>query len=196
MSIVTRQTTSTGVVNKGAPLTNSELDNNFIILYNGDLNQLTIKNNATFGTADTHFIQLNGKNITSPNGLAINTNQLTVQKTTGNVGIGTNAPTEKLHVLGNAKIKDNLTVEGNVVLGNAIGKSIEIKGKISGTVNGSDDAALKGFVIDGSTNTVKVKFKTTAGAPAPEELIPGELLLNMVDKKIYYKHGNAIKSIG
>jgi hypothetical protein len=36
MAIVTRQTTSPGVINRNQPLTNAEIDNNFIELFNGN----------------------------------------------------------------------------------------------------------------------------------------------------------------
>jgi membrane-bound inhibitor of C-type lysozyme len=56
MAIKTRETTATGVTNKGSPLTNAELDNNFVELQQGkltinaSLNDLTDVNLSTAAT--------------------------------------------------------------------------------------------------------------------------------------------------
>ena len=78
---------------------------------------------------------------------------------TGNVGIGTNSPTEKLHVSGNTLIQGNLTVTGNTQSLFSGNSSVEL---IKIIQNGSGDAFVvqdiangdaSHFVINASGNT-------------------------------------------
>jgi hypothetical protein len=67
----------------------------------------------------------------------LGSNRMTIDSSTGNVGIGTTGPTEKLHVVGSALIEGSSTelkVKGsgsydaaNIVMGNAAHESFEIE---------------------------------------------------------------------
>lgn len=61
MAIKTRETTATGVTNKGAPLTNAELDNNFVELVanKAELDDLSVTTNAA-GTAALSYDNTTG----------------------------------------------------------------------------------------------------------------------------------------
>ncbi len=56
--------------------------------------------------------------ITSDNGGSTRTDRLSIERDTGNIGIGTLTPTQRLSVIGNANITNNLTVFDNTILGN------------------------------------------------------------------------------
>lgn len=61
MAIKTRETTGTGVTNKGAPLTNAEVDNNFIELVAEDATKLDLSGGTLTGSLTTgSSITLNG----------------------------------------------------------------------------------------------------------------------------------------
>lgn len=60
MGITTRQTTAIGVTNKGAPLTNAELDENFIYLLNGNTRALNVEGNVSLGNSSSDTISLSG----------------------------------------------------------------------------------------------------------------------------------------
>ena len=58
MAITTRQTTATGVTNKGSPLTNAEVDTNFVELQQNktELDDLSVTTNSA-GTAGAFIRQ-------------------------------------------------------------------------------------------------------------------------------------------
>ena len=101
-----RQTaTSHGDINKNEMLTFKELDDNFIFLKERDLKTLKLDgNNLVYETlgGDNFTVDMSslggGSSLWTENGNNI-------QFTTGNVGIGTNNPTEKLHVGGKSIIE-------------------------------------------------------------------------------------------
>jgi hypothetical protein len=76
---------------------------------------------------------------------------------TGNVGIGTTSPTEELDVNGNARISENITIEGNTTMqAAAVAADLKVDGQIlyngvqtTGTVSGV-------IVLDPSTKALKV----------------------------------------
>lgn len=123
MAITTRQTTSLGVTNKGAPLTNAELDENFIYLYNGNVRTLNVETNVTLGSTTDHRIVLNG------------------------------------------------LVDSDLV---ATGTS----------------RSIHQFTINGNENDISVKHSSVSGLTyGSGDLNDGELFLNSVDRKLYFKDG-------
>jgi hypothetical protein len=96
-------------------------------------NILTLKNtgNVGIGTAGPNFrLDVQGGKINSSEGLCIDndcktawsqvgssqwtTSGTAINYSTGNVGIATTSPTEKLHVIGNVKVSGNIDVGGNI----------------------------------------------------------------------------------
>lgn len=86
MAIVTRQTTSPGVVNRNKPLTNAEIDNNFIELFAGKLAALLVSGNGTIGTSSDNTLDIKA---TLVNGLTISGNVII----DGTINSGTNEDT-------------------------------------------------------------------------------------------------------
>jgi len=90
MAITTRETTATGVTNKGAPLTNAEVDTNFIELQQDkiELTDLSVTTNAA-GTAALSYNNLTGSFSYTPPDLSSyltsEVNDLTVSVTWANV---------------------------------------------------------------------------------------------------------------
>jgi len=90
MAITTRETTATGVTNKGAPLTNAEVDTNFIELQQDkiELTDLSVTTNAV-GTAALSYNNLTGSFSYTPPDLSSyltsEVNDLTVSVTWANV---------------------------------------------------------------------------------------------------------------
>lgn len=87
MAIKTRQTTATGVTNNNAPLTNDELDNNFVELQQ---NKYESGDNIDVGTV-------------TADGLTVDTDTLYVDATNDRVGINT-SPDTTFHVLGDNQV--------------------------------------------------------------------------------------------
>ena len=90
MAITTRETTATGVTNKGAPLTNAEVDTNFIELQQDkiELTDLSVTTTAA-GTAALSYNNISGVFSYTPPDLSgyltAETNDLTVSVTWANV---------------------------------------------------------------------------------------------------------------
>lgn len=90
MAITTRETTATGVTNKGAPLTNAEVDTNFVELQQGkiELTDLSVTTNPQ-GTAALSYDNLTGSFSYTPPDLSpyltSEVNDLTVSVTWANV---------------------------------------------------------------------------------------------------------------
>ena len=118
----------------------------------------------TGNTSATCITDLHVSNIHSCSPLYINplsegdiyvgsANTLTVDLTNERIGIGTNFPTEKLHVSGNTIINGNLSVTGNAILSATTASTLNI----SSTPTTDTGTTANYLTRDGSTGEVKVK---------------------------------------
>ena len=119
----------------------------------------------TGNTSATCITDLHVSNIHSCSPLYINplsegdiyvgsANTLTVDLTNERIGIGTNFPTEKLHVSGNTIINGDLSVTGNTILSATTASTLNI----SSTPTTDTGTTANYLTRDGSTGEVKVKI--------------------------------------
>jgi hypothetical protein len=145
MAIKTRQTTATGVTNKDAPLTNDELDNNFVEIIQGPtfVGQVTIDTsteNALDILADSAnqtllrlshptapadaggYFAFNSDGTTDNNVVTFGVEYsgtdydvLNIQRSTQNVGIGTSSPNAPLTVQGGSATSATIQLKGGAL---------------------------------------------------------------------------------
>lgn len=110
----------------------------------------TVNNLTVLGTAD--FLGP----VTMNDELTIGPNTLYADPVNNRVGIGTDTPSQLLHVAGNALVDNDLTVSGFASITNnlEVGGNLTVSGTgaFTGTVSGSDAAANDEFVTLGQIN--------------------------------------------
>jgi hypothetical protein len=89
-------------------VTDPDTAGNIIISTNGVLSAARVSGDVELDSRPDWADDVNGTNIWSESGTSIYYNS-------GNVGIGTSAPTEKLNVVGNVNVTQNLSVSGAVI---------------------------------------------------------------------------------
>ena len=124
---------------------------------------------------DNFDAKFDAKNITSSQWT---TGKNNIYYTTGNVGIGTDTPSEKLHIVGDALISTNLTVQGNltvngttttintdtqitdqlIITNNGTGPAVDINQTgVNDIINIKDDGVSVFYIKDGGNIGIKTK---------------------------------------
>lgn len=140
MAIKTRQTTADGVTNNNAPLTNAELDNNFVEIVQGkaDLSGADFTGNVT-----------------------VDTDTLYVDATNDRVGINTNSPDTDLDISSSTgptvRIQNTNT---GLTSGSTVGKL-----EIYANDTSSNGTGAMGYLETTSTSSFGNNFKTVLGVP-------------------------------
>lgn len=93
--------------------------------------------------------------------IALGSPALSINNTDNFVGIGTNAPIKKLHVVGSGRFEGNLEITNNATFGNSIGITGDVTA--SGTVNGNTFSGNSLNVTGGVTAGGAVSGNTFSG---------------------------------